>query len=760
MTSKEIVLAQIEDATQGFDALLDNRLLDSFGILRGQPESPFHLVGLGIAAFLKAILSREDAELREATETLVKAEAVATAEVKAKRPKGDMTGAYPAGIEYKLLQADAVLGQALVAVMSESYVEFAKAIWKLNTAYKLLATVQKTVFPDGVGENESLESVFTKLNKHYLEATTTAQAPPVESAGGFFSSWGRKRAPAVAASLRHSSSSSAIPTLHAPTPTRSASASAPGSHMASENASVTDLVDGVDKTKLVGDGAEEHPAPLWAGDRLTTTVISGAALGSGMFSLIFSMMPPRMVKLISWFGFAGSSRQSGLKLLAVAAATGDDVHGYFASLTLVTFYGFLLLMSGWQSSESTYLATLSRTLGRVTSRFPNGTLWVLNRAKLARYSRDPDSAVDIIVKALAMEKKEGNSFREADSLLVFELGWLKLSQAKWVETADAFEQMCDLNSWSHATYIAIAAGALIDELNSQRLASPSSPLDAAIVSRTESLLERLPGLCQQKRVFGEKPVTETFLVRRAEVHKVKRERWVQRGRIMPEAGVWEVVRLTNAMELGLFWATVGGRSPPSGIRSQIDLLSAFHPPPRLPASASSSASTLSARPASPTPSRTPSTLSTSSSSAAQLGKWGIDPQTSDLDTPAEILIRDLILGVLYAALAHYEPAAGHFATSTHLLDGVLAASDAEVGDEKWARAFAGWHRAVVELRIGDTAECAGEGKAGWSKRAKRADEWLAAVLALTGYDMQTRLESRVLMLRDEMAMRRTKLGLA
>ncbi|GAA5845513.1 hypothetical protein JCM9279_003058 [Rhodotorula babjevae] len=758
MTSKETVLAQIEDATQGFDALLDNRLLDSFRILRGQPESPFHLVGLGIAAFLKAILSREDAELREATETLVKAEAVATAEVKAKRPKGDMTGAYPAGIEYKLLQADAVLGQALVAVMSESYVEFAKAIWKLNTAYKLLATVQKTVFPDGVGENESLESVFTKLNKHYLEATTAAQAPPAES-GGFFSSWGRKRAPAVAASLRHSSSSSAIPTLHAPTPTRSASASAPGSHLASENASMTDLAEGVEKTALVataGDGAEEHPAPLWAGDRLTTTVISGAALGSGMFGLIFSMMPPRMVKLISWFGFAGSSRQSALKLLAVAAATGDDVHGYFASLTLVTFYGFILLMSGWQSSESTYLATLSRTLGRVTSRFPNGTLWVLNRAKLARYSRDPDTAVAIIVEALAKEKKEGNSFREADSLLVFELGWLKLSQAKWVETADAFEQMCDLNSWSHATYIAIAAGALIDELNVQRLASSSSSLDAALVSRTEALLERLPGLCQQKRVFGEKPVTETFLVRRAEVHKVKKERWVQRGRIKPEAGVWEVVRLTNAMELGLFWATVGGRSPPSGIRSQIDLLSAFHPHPRLPAS---SASSLSARPASPAPSRTPSTLSTSSSSA-QLGKWGIDPQTSDLDTPAEILIRDLILGALYAALAHYEPAAGHFSTATHLLDGVLAASDAEIGDEKWARAFAGWHRAVVELRVGDTAECAGEDKAGWSKRAKRADEWLAGVLALGEFDMKTRLESRVLMLRDEMAMRKSKLGLA
>lgn len=114
---------------------------------------------------------------------------------------------------------------------------------------------------------------------------------------------------------------------------------------------------------------------------------------------------------------------------------------------------------------------------------------------------------------------------------------------------------------------------------------------------------------------------------------------------------------------------------------------------------------------------------------------------------------------------------------------MLSASDAEVGDEKWARAFAGWHRAVVELRIGDTVEFAGEGKAGWSKRAKRADEWLAGVLAMGEFDLKTRvrplppsprctsrdqtltlrpaqLESRVLMLRDEMVMRKSKLGLS
>ncbi|BGP48269.1 Mitochondrial outer membrane protein iml2 [Rhodotorula kratochvilovae] len=740
MATKAVVLAQIEDATKGFEAILNNDVDGALALLRAQPDSPFHLVGLGIAAFLKAILSREDAELRDATETLLKAETVASSEANTRRPRGDTAGAYPAGIEFKLLTGDAVIGQALVAIMSESYVEFAKAIWKLNKAYKIFMSIYKTVFPGGVTEDESLDSVFRKLNEHYLAQTTAPAAADSTSGGGggggFFSSWGRKRAPAVAASLRHSSSSSALAPAHAAAPAPGgASASAPGSHLPSQRGSTTDLAAGLAATSLggaggtEGEGDDEHPTPLWAGDRLTTLVISGAALGSGMFGLIFSMLPPKMRKMIAWFGFSGSSRPTALKLLTVAASTGDDVHGYFASLTLVTFYGFILLMSGWQSSESSYLRSLNRTLNRVSTRFPNGTLWVLNRAKLARYERRVDDAVRVIEDALAREKREGNSFREADSLLVFELGWLYLSQAKWVETADSFEKMCD--------YIAIAAGALIDALNTQR--SRGEALSPALISRAEALLARLPALCTQKRVFGEKPVTETFIVRRAAVHEAKKARWVARGRVQEEDGVWTVVRLTNAMELGLFWATIGGRSPPSGAQAQIDLLSSFTPAPRLSSS------------------RAPSVRS--NSSTAQRGTYGIDPQTADLDTPAEVLIRDLLLGALYASLAHSAPEAGHLRTAAALLDGVLSASDAEVGEETWARAFAGWHRAVVELKIGD-AEAAQEGKDAWGKRARRAEGWLEAVLAMGEFDMKTRLESRVLMLRDEINMRRAKLGLA
>mgnify|MGYP001587206861 FL=1 len=79
---------------------------------------------------------------------------------------------------------------------------------------------------------------------------------------------------------------------------------------------------------LVDEDGERVPEPAWAGDALTTLIISGAAFGFGLFGLIFSLLPPKLRKLISWFGFSNSNRTVALKLLTVAASTGDDVHGW------------------------------------------------------------------------------------------------------------------------------------------------------------------------------------------------------------------------------------------------------------------------------------------------------------------------------------------------------------------------------------------------------------------------------------------------
>lgn len=46
---------------------------------------------------------------------------------------------------------------------------------------------------------------------------------------------------------------------------------------------------------------------------------------------------------MSWVGFTSTDREGALKLLTISASAGQDVHSAFAALTLLTFYGLILL---------------------------------------------------------------------------------------------------------------------------------------------------------------------------------------------------------------------------------------------------------------------------------------------------------------------------------------------------------------------------------------------------------------------------------
>jgi hypothetical protein len=53
--------------------------------------------------------------------------------------------------------------------------------------------------------------------------------------------------------------------------------------------------------------------------------------------------------VVGFFGF-NHDRKLALRALAISA-NGKDVHSVFAGLTLMTYYGIVLLMSGYQADE-------------------------------------------------------------------------------------------------------------------------------------------------------------------------------------------------------------------------------------------------------------------------------------------------------------------------------------------------------------------------------------------------------------------------
>lgn len=195
----------------------------------------------------------------------------------------------------------------------------------------------------------------------------------------------------------------------------------------------------------------------------------------------------------------------------------------------------------------------------------------------------------------------------------------------------------------------------------------------------------------------------------------------------------------SGTELGIFWSTTGGRSPPESVRQQIDHLSSFSPPPKY-------------SHATPKFSGSSSTISSSPSAAARQ----YDTK-NDLDSLDEIAIRDLLLGTLYLSLgdgASLEVANSYFQE--------IAQNSAQIVEERWTVGFSLFQRACRVLKRGDLdakGASPSEQKKIWKPALVEAEKYLDTISSLVEFDFKQRLDSRCLMLKNEIASKRKQVGL-
>ncbi len=196
--------------------------------------------------------------------------------------------------------------------------------------------------------------------------------------------------------------------------------------------------------------------------------------------------------------------------------------------------------------------TLTRAIvDKVEGRYPTGTLWVLNRAKILRMEGHSSQAVGVLVGGLggvdggvgkvlapplggdtAAEKSsveakadsEGaetekaplqpvTRWRQADTLLVFELAWTLLGDRRYEEAAGWFVRMTELNGWSHATYYFIACGCWSVLANSRDACEEEQRTEYRTKAR--GLWDALPSLLERNgRKVGGKELPVEVLIRK------------------------------------------------------------------------------------------------------------------------------------------------------------------------------------------------------------------------------------------------------
>ncbi|KAJ7290503.1 hypothetical protein C8J57DRAFT_1276000 [Mycena rebaudengoi] len=677
--------AALLSANKGFDHLFANDIAAARTAF-GAADTPFHLLGLGVCAFLAAALGMEEGLMGEATRLLTLSEAGAKKYAKAAPTTGKSGGRFPPGLEWEILNADAVVLLGLTHALSESYMGYFQCMYALNSAHSKFTKLYKTVFPAGLDAYRT-PVPSRKASTASLTAAASAGSlapPPPKSV---FARWGM--------------SSSASLAMPAPVP-----------------------------VAYTPDGPVEE------------MIVAGTAFGFGLFNLVFSLLPKKIQSLVGLLGFK-HDRQLALRALAVSAGVngtpsgddpgadaqagnskGRDVHGVFAGLVLMTFHGVVLLLAGYQADEARTLRLYKTIVDAIEARYPTGALWILNRAKIMRMSNDATGAIAVLQRGLEAPQ----TFVQADTLLVFELAWTLLAQRRHQEAADAFVRLTELNSWSHATYYFIAAGCYLSLGNR---------------AKAQELFDALPELLERKKVGGKDLPTEVLIRKKLVFYKEKQKR---RGG--DPARFVEAIGISPSDELAIFWNT-HQRIDDAVAEAHIAELAALTPPVAL-AVPSPLLPTLDAPHAVPP-----------ADAMAHL----------DLDTPDERALRALLLGIMHRTLRLYAPARA-------LLEAARGAVGVKVST--WIAGVATFELAVLDLKEGEAQDqgAAGAsadggekgkqesggvlGKAGWARVLAGADAKLDAALGMAGksdIDLSSRLDSRIALLRDEIAAKRGMVGL-
>lgn len=125
--------------------------------------------------------------------------------------------------------------------------------------------------------------------------------------------------------------------------------------------------------------------------------------------------------------------------------------------------------------------------------------------------------------------------------------------------------------------------------------------------------------------------------------------------------------------------------------------------------------------------------------------------TPDLDTPDELALRSLLLGITHRTAGHY------VASRAFLEDAVARHPQVEVST--WIGGVAYFEQGVLDLR--EYERSGSTNAAGWANAIRMANDKLDKALGLAGnnVDLSSRLDTRISMLRDEMALKKEILGI-
>uniref|UniRef100_A0A8C4Q216 Tetratricopeptide repeat protein 39B n=1 Tax=Eptatretus burgeri TaxID=7764 RepID=A0A8C4Q216_EPTBU len=222
-----------------------------------------------------------------------------------------------------------------------------------------------------------------------------------------------------------------------------------------------------------------------------TQFLGGLHLGIGMFNLMLSMLPTRVLRLLEFIGFSGN-KATGLARLA-EGAQGGSLRAPLCALALLAFHCYICIVLGTGNSD---LGEAEALLAPFLQRFPQGAVFVFFAGRIEILKGNVSQAMVRFEEGVACQA----TCPGFQHMSFWELMWCHAYQQQWLLAFHFANLLNEQSRWSKATYMYMK-GAFLNMAGDKARSCPETE---------EEIFRKVPALRQ--KLAGKSLPTEKFVV--------------------------------------------------------------------------------------------------------------------------------------------------------------------------------------------------------------------------------------------------------
>lgn len=182
----------------------------------------------------------------------------------------------------------------------------------------------------------------------------------------------------------------------------------------------------------------------WNDPQMKINFESGVRLGIGIFNLMISLLPTKILRLLEFVGFSGN-KEFGLAELQAGAEQDKGLRWALCTNALLAYHTVMTYILGTADGD---IELSEKLLLPCLKKYPKGALFLFFAGRLEEIKGNLDEAIVRFEECIEVQSE----WRQFHHLCYWELMWCSSFKGDWLLAMKFAERLCRESRWSKATY--------------------------------------------------------------------------------------------------------------------------------------------------------------------------------------------------------------------------------------------------------------------------------------------------------------------